>query len=224
MRFEWTELAAVAASNGEHGHARVLARRAVLVFLVLAAQYESWSSCPWRSSLVVPMCLLCSIAGVRMANMEPSISSLRSASSCWWWSACLQERDLDRGVRESLAAEAKASPCAGRPRSRHARCAALRPIIMTSFAFILGVVPLMSSLRVPGDGDEAHARHRRLREGCSASPLLRHLPHPGLLQRHPVVERLPRGCGSLLGRQEVTTSQRPGGGESHVPVPTPAPV
>ncbi len=44
----------------------------VLVFLVLAAQYESWSL-PLAVILVVPMCLLCSIAGVLMAKMDINI-------------------------------------------------------------------------------------------------------------------------------------------------------
>ena len=44
----------------------------VLVFLVLAAQYESWSL-PLAVILVVPMCLLCSIAGVVFAHMDINI-------------------------------------------------------------------------------------------------------------------------------------------------------
>src|SRR6202020_2746152 len=44
----------------------------VLVFLVLAAQYESWSL-PLAVILVVPMCLLCSIAGVWMARQDINI-------------------------------------------------------------------------------------------------------------------------------------------------------
>src|SRR6202023_1980003 len=44
----------------------------LLVFLVLAAQYESWSL-PLAVILVVPMCLLCSIVGVVMASMDINI-------------------------------------------------------------------------------------------------------------------------------------------------------
>src|SRR6185369_3677977 len=44
----------------------------VLVFLVLAAQYESWSM-PLAVILVVPMCLLCAVAGVAMAHMDINI-------------------------------------------------------------------------------------------------------------------------------------------------------
>src|SRR5205807_379882 len=44
----------------------------VLVFLVLAAQYESWAL-PLAVILVVPMCLLCAIAGVLFAHMDVNI-------------------------------------------------------------------------------------------------------------------------------------------------------
>ena len=44
----------------------------VLVFLVLAGQYESWSL-PLAVILVVPMCILCSVAGVAMARMDINI-------------------------------------------------------------------------------------------------------------------------------------------------------
>ena len=54
----------------------------VFVFLVLAAQYESWSL-PLAVILVVPMCLLCSIAGVAGRRAWTSTSSRRSASWCW---------------------------------------------------------------------------------------------------------------------------------------------
>jgi len=53
----------------------------VLVFLVLAALYESWTL-PLSVILVVPMCLLCALAGVYAASMELT-SSCRWALSCW---------------------------------------------------------------------------------------------------------------------------------------------
>ena len=53
----------------------------VLVFLVLAAQYESWSL-PLAVILVVPMCLLCAVVGVGSPAWT-STSSRRSASWCW---------------------------------------------------------------------------------------------------------------------------------------------
>src|SRR5437667_1644594 len=71
MRAEWTELALLQLQAGNTAMlAFVLA--VVLVFLVLAAQYESWSL-PLAVILVVPMCLLCSVAGVIFAKMDINI-------------------------------------------------------------------------------------------------------------------------------------------------------
>ncbi|MES1213868.1 MAG: efflux RND transporter permease subunit, partial [Singulisphaera sp.] len=71
MRAEFTELAFLQRRVGNTAmYAFVLA--VVLVFLVLAAQYESWSL-PLAVILVVPMCLLCSVAGVIAAHMDINI-------------------------------------------------------------------------------------------------------------------------------------------------------
>ncbi len=59
------------APDRQHGHDR-LRLAVVLVFLVLAAQYESWSL-PFSVILVVPMCLLCSVVGVQIAEMDINI-------------------------------------------------------------------------------------------------------------------------------------------------------
>ncbi len=72
----------------------------VLVFLVLAAQYESWSL-PLAVILVVPMCLLCSIAGVAVAqhgHQHLHADRLRRAGG-----PGLQERDPDRRIRQGPA-------------------------------------------------------------------------------------------------------------------------
>src|SRR5207247_326473 len=71
MRFEWTELALLQLQTGNTAML-VFLLAVVLVFLVLAAQYESWSL-PLAVILVVPMCLLCSIAGVVAARMDINI-------------------------------------------------------------------------------------------------------------------------------------------------------
>ena len=109
----------------------------VLVFLVLAAQYESWSL-PLAVILVVPMCLLCSIAGVLLAqhgHQHLHADRLRRAGR-----PGLQERDSDRRVRQARSARRAIDRCEATLDACQLR---LRPIIMTSFAFILGVVPLM---------------------------------------------------------------------------------
>src|SRR5438477_5187146 len=137
MRYEWTELALLQLQTGNTAMWAFLLA-VVLVFLVLAAQYESWAL-PLAVILVVPMCLLCSIAGVVMAKMDVNIFT-----------------QIGFLVLVGLACKnailivefAKARREAGVPR-REATLAAcelrLRPIIMTSLAFILGVVPLMLS-------------------------------------------------------------------------------
>ena len=71
MAYEWTELSFLQLQVGNMAiYIFVLA--VVFVFLVLAAQYESWAL-PLAVILVVPMCLLCSIAGVLMGGMEVNI-------------------------------------------------------------------------------------------------------------------------------------------------------
>ena len=109
----------------------------VLVFLVLAAQYESWSL-PLAVILVVPMCLLCSIAGVIVGadgHQHLHADRLRRAGR-----PGVQERDPDRRVRQGRSAR----PASPRSQATLEACQLrLRPIMMTSFAFILGVVPLV---------------------------------------------------------------------------------
>jgi multidrug efflux pump len=137
MRWEWTELALLQLQTGNTAML-VFLLAVVLVFLVLAAQYESWAL-PLAVILVVPMCLLCSVAGVLLAKMDVNIFT-----------------QVGFVVLVGLACKnailivefAKARREAGDDR-RNATLEAcqlrLRPIIMTSFAFILGVVPLVLS-------------------------------------------------------------------------------
>src|SRR5207302_346866 len=137
MRTEWTELAFLQLQTG-HTAMWVFLLAVVLVFLVLAAPYESWSL-PLAVILVVPMCLLCAIAGVVIARMDINIFT-----------------QIGFIVLVGLACKnailivefAKTQREAGVPRA-HATLEAcalrLRPILMTSFAFILGVVPLVLS-------------------------------------------------------------------------------
>jgi multidrug efflux pump subunit AcrB len=138
MRSEWTELALLQLATG-YTAMLVFVLAVVLVFLVLAAQYESWSL-PLAVILVVPMCLLCSIAGVWMARQDINIFT-----------------QIGFVVLVGLACKnailivefARAQRDAGVPRYQATLAACklrLRPIMMTSFAFILGVVPLVISV------------------------------------------------------------------------------
>src|SRR5207237_9529166 len=71
MRFEWTELALLQLEAGDTAMLAFLLA-VVLVFLVLAAQYESWSL-PLAVILVVPMCLLCAVTGGQIARVDVNI-------------------------------------------------------------------------------------------------------------------------------------------------------
>jgi multidrug efflux pump len=135
MGYDWTELAYMQLQAGSTA-LYVFALAVVFVFLVLAAQYESWKL-PLAVILVVPMCLLCSVVGVDLARMDVTIFTqigfvvlvgLASKNAI-----LIVEFARDR-QREGLPPR-EATLEASRLR--------LRPILMTSFAFILGVVPLV---------------------------------------------------------------------------------
>jgi multidrug efflux pump len=137
MRTEWTELALLQLQTGNTAM-YVFFLAVVLVFLVLAAQYESWSL-PLAVILVVPMCLLCAVAGVVWAKMDINIFTqigfiVLVGLAC---KNAILIVEFARSLREDGLGRAEATIRASRLR--------LRPIIMTSFAFILGVVPLVLS-------------------------------------------------------------------------------
>jgi multidrug efflux pump subunit AcrB len=137
MRQEWTELALLQLQTGNTAML-VFLLAVVLVFLVLAAQYESWSL-PLAVILVVPMCLLCSIAGVLLAHLDVNIFTqvgfvVLVGLAC---KNAILIVEFAKARREAATDRQQATLEACRLR--------LRPIVMTSFAFILGVVPLMVS-------------------------------------------------------------------------------
>src|SRR5438093_2265059 len=110
----------------------------LMVFLVLAAQYESWSL-PLAIILVVPLCLLSAVTGVYFANMDINIFTqigfvvlvgLASKNAILIVEFARQQRHEGKSRYEATLAA-----CGLR----------LRPIVMTSFAFILGVLPLIIS-------------------------------------------------------------------------------
>jgi multidrug efflux pump subunit AcrB len=137
MRSEWTELALLQLQTGNTAML-VFLLAVVLVFLVLAAQYESWSL-PLAVILVVPMCLLCSIAGVLLAHLDVNIFTqvgfvVLVGLAC---KNAILIVEFAKARREAGTHRYQATLEACRLR--------LRPIVMTSFAFILGVVPLVIS-------------------------------------------------------------------------------
>ena len=71
MSYEWTDMSYLELQAGNTAMI-IFGFAVVMVFLVLAAQYESWSL-PLAVILVVPMCLLSAIIGVNMAGMDINI-------------------------------------------------------------------------------------------------------------------------------------------------------
>ena len=133
--FEWTELAFQERQAGDSALI-VFGMSVVFVFLLLAAQYESWTL-PFSVILIVPMCLLAAVTGLLIRGLSVDILA-----------------QVGFVVLVGLAAKnailivefAKQAEDEGMSRFDAAVEAArtrLRPILMTSFAFILGVVPLM---------------------------------------------------------------------------------
>jgi multidrug efflux pump len=133
--YSWTEIAFQEKLAGNTAIYVFLAS-VVFVFLLLAAQYESWTL-PIAVILIVPMCLLAAVSGLLARGMDVNILA-----------------QIGFVVLIGLAAKnailivefAKQNEEHGEDRFQAATEAArvrLRPILMTSFAFILGVLPLV---------------------------------------------------------------------------------
>ena len=132
--YEWTELAYQEKLAG-HSGILVFAASVVFVFLVLAAQYESWAL-PLAIVLIVPMCLLAAISGLTWRGIDVNILAqvgfvvlvglaAKNAILIVEFARQAEEHGEDRYQAAAQAARTR-----------------LRPILMTSFAFIFGVVPL----------------------------------------------------------------------------------
>lgn len=135
ISFEWTDLAYQEA-NTPNTAAAIFMIAILFVFLLLSAQYESWGL-PLAVVLTVPLCLAGAIWGVFLRGMDNNILTQiglvvlvalasKNAILIVEFARHLEEQGMDRFEAAAEAASLR-----------------LRPIIMTSLAFILGVVPLV---------------------------------------------------------------------------------
>jgi multidrug efflux pump len=137
MGKEWTELTYQQILASQDVFTRLAFPLAVVfVVLVLAAQYESWSL-PAAIVLIVPMCLLAAITGVWLARLDNNLFTQIGLVVLIGLAA--KNAILIVEFAKQLQDQGKSSHDATVEASRMR----LRPILMTSFAFILGVVPLV---------------------------------------------------------------------------------
>ncbi len=192
MSYEWTDLAYQQLISGNTA-ILVFPLCVLFVFLVLAAQYESLSL-PLAIVLIVPMCLLPAITAVRLDHGDNNIFmqigllvlvglACKNAILIVEFAKHLQE---DRG-RDARAAVLEAA---------HLR---LRPILMTSMAFVMGVVPLALAM-----GAGAEVRHAL---GVTVFAGMLGVTAFGLLLT-PVFYVLVRRTTARLGAARTTTVQR----------------
>ena len=133
---EWTGIAYQQKMAGNTA-ALVFALAVVFVFLVLAAQYESLVL-PLAIILIVPMCLLAAMVGVNVRGMDNNVLTqiglvvliALAAKNAILVVEFAKQAEDDDGLSAVDAAVRAAQD-------------RLRPILMTSFAFILGAVPLL---------------------------------------------------------------------------------
>jgi hydrophobe/amphiphile efflux-1 (HAE1) family protein len=133
--YEWTELAYQEKAAGSSG-TLIFVLAVVFVFLVLAAQYEAFTL-PLAVILIVPMCILAAILGVNLRGQDNNILTQIGLIVL----VALAAKNAILIVEYAKQAEENTGVDRFEAAIRAARTR-LRPILMTSFAFILGVLPL----------------------------------------------------------------------------------
>ncbi len=142
MRIEWTELMFLQNRAGNTA-IYIFILSVISVFLALSALYESWSL-PLAVILVVPLCLLCSVVGVvdvasYLSGMKRDVNVFVQIGLVVLVGLACKNAILIVEFAKHLRMQGKSRFDATREASR----LRLRPILMTSFAFIFGVMPLM---------------------------------------------------------------------------------
>ncbi|OHB31255.1 MAG: multidrug efflux RND transporter permease subunit [Phenylobacterium sp. RIFCSPHIGHO2_01_FULL_69_31] len=137
MSYEWTDLTYQQILAGNTA-IYIFPLCVLLAFLVLAAQYESWTL-PLVVILIVPMCLLCALVGVRLVggdnNIFTQIGLIVLVGLACKNAILIVEFAREREAHGVPTWDAVLEACRLR----------LRPILMTSLAFIMGVAPLVYS-------------------------------------------------------------------------------
>jgi HAE1 family hydrophobic/amphiphilic exporter-1 len=135
--YEWTEVALQEKLGGNVGII-IFPLSVLFVFLLLTAQYESWTL-PITIILIVPLCILFALSGVWLRGMDNNILTqigfivligLASKNAILMVEFAKQREEEGKNHIEAAIEAAQIR---------------LRPILMTAFSFILGVVPLMLS-------------------------------------------------------------------------------
>jgi multidrug efflux pump len=145
--FEWTQLTYQEVTEGNTA-IFIFPLCVLFVFLALAAQYESWSL-PLAVILIVPMCLFSAMSGVYFRGQDNNIFTqigfvvlvgLACKNAILIVEFARQQMQVGQGRLEAAAEAARLR---------------LRPILMTSFAFILGVLPLVIAKGAGAEMDQA---------------------------------------------------------------------
>jgi multidrug efflux pump len=144
---EWTQLTYQEVTEGNTA-VFIFPLCVLFVFLALAAQYESWSL-PLAVILIVPMCLFSAMAGVFLRGQDNNIFT-QIGFVVLVGLACKNAILIVEFARQQIdTGKTRIEAAAEAARLR------LRPILMTSFAFILGVSPLLVAKGAGAEMDQA---------------------------------------------------------------------
>jgi HAE1 family hydrophobic/amphiphilic exporter-1 len=136
MSFEWTNMSYQEATAG--GSAATFALSIVFVFLILAALYESWSL-PWSVLLTTPIAVFGAYLGIWARGLENDVFAQIGLIMLIGLVAKNAILIVEFAVMEQKSGKTMVDAALAGAKSR------LRPILMTSFAFILGCVPLWTA-------------------------------------------------------------------------------